>query len=212
MATGASPLPFASWEHWSITKPFSGVNPDVVYVLMEMRQETDYVLYHAQKIIAIFAGMRDLARHLREAGHTVHYLAVDDPANQQSLTVNLSALIGHYGVQVFEYQDPDEYRLDQQLRDFLAKPRVQASNQREISTDSSCVDSEHFYAQRHEMAELFAGRKHWLMETFYRHMRKRHNVLIEGADKPAGGQWNFDVENRKPWKGTPRATRPAPAA
>ena len=120
---------------------FTLVNPDVVYVLMKMRQETDYVLHHAQKIIAIFAGMRDLARHLREGGHTVHYLAIDDPANQQSLTGNLSALIGHYGVQVFEYQDPDEYRLDQQLRDFLAKPQVQASSQREISINSSCVDS-----------------------------------------------------------------------
>ena len=176
---------------------FAAVRTDVVYVLMEMRQETDYVLHHAQKIIAIFAGMRDLARHLREGGHTVHYLAIDDPANQQTLTGNLSALINHYGVQVFEYQDPDEYRLDQQLRDFLA------SSQREISVNSSCVDSEHFYTQRHEVAELFTGRKQWLMETFYRHMRKRHNVLIDGADKPAGGQWNFDAENRKPWKGDP---------
>jgi len=53
------------------------------------------------------------------------------------------------------------------------------------------------------VAELFPQRKQWLMETFYRHMRKRHRVLIDGADKPAGGQWNFDAENRKPWKGTP---------
>ena len=41
------------------------------------------------------------------------------------------------------------------------------------------------------------------METFYRHMRKRHRVLMAEADKPAGDQWNFDAENRKPWKGTP---------
>ncbi|MHB8950734.1 MAG: cryptochrome/photolyase family protein [Rhodoferax sp.] len=182
---------------------FATVRPDVVYVLMEMRQETDYVLHHAQKIIAIFAGMRALAQQLREAGHRVHYLAIDDPDNQQSLTDNLNALMTHYSVQVFEYQDPDEYRLDQQLQAFLAKPQVQASSPRGISASSSCVDSEHFYTQRHEVAELFTQRKQWLMETFYRHMRKRHRVLIDGADKPAGGQWNFDAENRKPWKGTP---------
>jgi deoxyribodipyrimidine photolyase-related protein len=176
---------------------FSTVRPDVVVVLMEMRQETDYVLHHAQKIIAIFAGMRALAQQLREAGHTVHYLAIDDPANTQSLAGNLNALIAHYGVQVFEYQDPDEYRLDQQLQAFLA------SSRHEISASSSCVDSEHFYTQRHEVAELFAGRKQWLMETFYRLMRKRYRVLIDEADKPAGGQWNFDAENRKPWKGDP---------
>jgi deoxyribodipyrimidine photolyase-like uncharacterized protein len=41
------------------------------------------------------------------------------------------------------------------------------------------------------------------METFYRLMRKRYRVLIDEADKPVGSQWNFDAENRKPWKGDP---------
>jgi deoxyribodipyrimidine photolyase-related protein len=182
---------------------FTTVQPEVVYVLMEIRQETDYVLHHAQKIIAIFAGMRDLARQLRETGHRVHYLAIDDPANRQNLGDNLRALIDQYHPQVFEYQDPDEYRLDQQLQAFLAKPQVQASSPREISVDSYSIDSEHFYTQRHEAAELFASRKQWLMETFYRHMRKRHRVLMGESDKPAGDQWNFDAENRKSWKGTP---------
>ncbi len=98
---------------------FTKVQPEVVYVLMEMRQETDYVLHHAQKVIAIFAGMRELARQLRDAGHRVHYLAIEDPANRQNLGDNLRALITHYQPQVFEYQDPDEYRLDQQLQAFL---------------------------------------------------------------------------------------------
>ena len=89
---------------------FTTVQPEVVYVLMEIRQETDYVLHHAQKIIAIFAGMRDLARQLRETGHRVHYLAIDDPANRQNLGDNLRALIDQYHPQVFEYQDPDEYQ------------------------------------------------------------------------------------------------------
>ncbi len=176
---------------------FATVRPDVVYVLMEIRQETDYVSHHAQKIIAIFAGMREMARQLGDAGHRVHYLAIDDPANQQSLPNNLRELLLRYQAQVFEYQEPDEYRLDRQLQDFLA------SSPYGISGSSPGVDSEHFYTQRHEAAELFANRKQWLMETFYRQMRKRHRVLIDDSDKPAGGQWNFDADNRKPWKGMP---------
>ncbi len=176
---------------------FATVQPEVVYVLMEMRQETDYVLHHAQKIIAIFAGMRELARQLRGAGHRVHYLAIDDPASQQSLPDNLRSLITHYQPKVLQYQDPDEYRLNQQLQAFLA------SGPHGTCASSYSIDSEHFYTQRHEAAELFANRKQWLMETFYRHMRKRHRVLMDAADKPEGGQWNFDAENRKPWKGTP---------
>jgi deoxyribodipyrimidine photolyase-related protein len=36
---------------------FRETRDDVVYVLMELRQETDYVLHHAQKIIALLAGL-----------------------------------------------------------------------------------------------------------------------------------------------------------
>ncbi len=176
---------------------FAQVHPEVVYVLMEIRQETDYVLHHAQKIIAIFAGMRELAHQLTEAGHRVHYLRINDPANTHNLCDNLSALLTHYQAQAFAYQAPDEYRLDQQLQAFIA------SSPCGISASSSQVDSEHFYTQRHEAADLFANRKQWLMESFYRHMRQRHSVLMDAAGKPAGGQWNFDADNRKPWKGSP---------
>lgn len=121
---------------------FATVQPGVVYVLMEVRQETDYVLHHAQKIIAIFAAMRALAHHLRTAGHRVHYLGIDDPANRQSLGDNLLALIDHHRPQVLEYQDPDEFRVDQHLQAFLA------SSPHKKSVRSYCVDSEHFYTQR----------------------------------------------------------------
>ena len=36
------------------------------------------------------------------------------------------------------------------------------------------------------------------METFYHAMRERTGLLMRD-DKPEGGRWNFDHENRKPW-------------
>lgn len=174
---------------------FDSVDPSVVYVLMEMRQETDYVLHHAQKILAIFAAMRDLARHLRAAGHRVRYVSIDDASNRQSLTENVAALMVHYGAARFEYQQPDEWRLDVQLSSWAAK---QAFGVR-------AVDSKHFYTTRTQLAQHFRGRKQWLMEHFYRAMRERHNILLDDDGKPEGGQWNFDHANRKPWLGTPAA-------
>ncbi len=176
---------------------FASVQPGVVYVLMEVRQETDYVLHHAQKIIAIFAAMRALARQLQAAGHRVHYLCIDHPANRQNLADNLQALMAYYQPQRLEYQEPDEYRVDLNLQTLLASSPYRSS------VSSSRIDSEHFYTQRHEVAEFFAGRQQWLMERFYRHMRTRHRVLMDSHGAPAGGQWNFDQENRKPWKGAP---------
>ena len=172
---------------------FRQPDPACLTVFMEMRQETDYVLHHAQKILAIFAAMRAMAASLVEAGHRVHYLKIGDPANTQSLPANLDWLLAHYQAGSFEYQAPDEWRLDRQLADYA----------RGLSIPARMVESEHFYTGRDEVAKLFVGRKKWLMEHFYRHMRVRHGVLLTGVDKPVGGQWNFDHDNRGAWAGTP---------
>ena len=180
---------------------FAQVRPDVVYVLMEVRSETDYVRHHAQKVLGIFAAMRDLAAQLKAAGHRVRHVAIDHPSNRQSLTANLDALIAHYGAGAVQYQAPDEWRLDQQLREWAAACPVPVT----------MVDSEHFLTERDEAARWFASKKTWLMESFYRQQRKKHRVLMTADGKPEGGQWNFDADNRKPWPGTPAApadTRP----
>ncbi len=165
---------------------------DVLYVMMEVRQETDYVLHHAQKIIATFAGMREFARRLRLAGHRVHYLTIDDPDNLHAIPANIEKLAQLVQAQEFQYQAPDEYRLDQQLQVFAQ------------TTVLRCYmfDSEHFLTQREEAGKIFEGRKKWLMEHFYRQMRVKYQVLMTGQD-PTGGAWNFDHDNRKAWPGLP---------
>ena len=164
---------------------FERVRDDVVYTLMEVRQETDYVLHHAQKILAIFAAMRDFARQLEVAGHRVHYLAIDDRLNLQAIPANLDALLAEHRASAFEYQAADEWRLDAQL----------AAYARSLAIPVRKVDSAHFYTSRDEASALFEGRKQWLMERFYRAMRAKHGVLMDG-DGPAGGQWNYDADNR----------------
>lgn len=176
---------------------FNEVDDATIYVLMEVRQETDYVLHHAQKILAIFAAMRELARQLREAGHQVHYLAIDDPRNLQSIPANIDALIAQYRASAFEYQAPDEWRLDEQLY----------RHGRRSAIPWLMVDSDHFYSTRNQAADLFLERKQWLMEFFYRQMRVEHKVLMDDAGKPLGGQWNYDADNRKPWRGQPPEPR-----
>ena len=172
---------------------FESTNSDVLYVLMEMRQETDYVLHHAQKILAIFAGMRDFASKLCASGHRVVYFCIDDSNNHQHLTQNLDTLIAEHSFSHVEWQAPDEYRLDAQLNTWFTSSGLLGGK----------VCSAHFLSSRDEAASLFAGRKQWRMETFYRQMRQKHSVLLDTFGAPVGGQWNFDAENRKPWRGQP---------
>ncbi|MEO1219680.1 MAG: cryptochrome/photolyase family protein, partial [Bacteroidota bacterium] len=164
--------------------------PDVGYVMMEIRQETTHVTHHVQKLVGYFSAMRQFAAELRQRGHQVIYLKINDRDNAQQLDTNLEALIQKQGIARLEYLLPDEYRLDKQLRSFCSHTHI----------DTAAFDTEHFYTERTELAYLFKGKKQRRMETFYRHMRRKHQILLEKG-QPVGGQWNFDSENRRPWKG-----------
>ena len=181
---------------------FKQVNGNEVFVLMEMRQETDYALHHIQKIVAFFGAMRNFSETLKKQGHRVHYLSLDDPTNQQKLEANLDALIQQYQASSFSYLEPDEYRLDQQLKQY-----AQA-----LAISTAVEDTEHFMTSREELSEFFEGKKQLVLEFFYRRMRKKFNLLMQ-RDQPEGGQWNFDKNNRKKWKGAPAIPDPfAPKA
>jgi len=66
-------------HHW-----FKQPDDSVLYVLMEIRPETDYVRHHIQKVVGFFAAMRAFADALSRAGHAVRYFHLDDPDNAQS--------------------------------------------------------------------------------------------------------------------------------
>ena len=170
---------------------FRSPDPLVRYVLMEVRTEATYVRHHIQKIAAFFQAMRSFARWLEEHGHAVTYLPLDDEDNLQDIPANCVRLLKQFGCTHFEYQLPDEWRLDEQLR-ALAE-RLEADG---IHTHSA--DTGHFLTTRQEVAGLFAGKKTWLMETFYRYMRKRLGILMEpDGQTPLENRWNFDAENRR---------------
>jgi deoxyribodipyrimidine photolyase-related protein len=169
---------------------FRKTDDGVIYVLMEVRQETDYVLHHVQKILAFFAAMRTFAQWLRKKGHRVVYLHLDDPANRQAFDANLRHLIETHRVRRFEYLQPDEYRLDRQFKKLAAG----------LGIEAEAFGSEHFLTGREDVEKMFAGKKRYRMERFYREMRTKHGILLEGG-QPTGGKWNYDVSNRKRYDG-----------
>ena len=179
---------------------FQNPQKGVHYLMMEMRQETDYVTHHIQKVCAFFLAMRRFAGFLENQGFQVHYLKLDDPGNAQAFEENLDHLLKKLNCRRFEWQLPDEWRLDQQLREFF--------HSRDLA--GGPVDSEHFLTTRDELEAFFAGKKQYLMENFYRSLRRRENILMEGKD-PVGGRWNYDAENRKAYDGSvpfPQSPKP----
>jgi len=168
---------------------FQNQSLEVTYLLMEMKQETDYVRHHVQKVVSFFLAMRNFSKSLTENGHQVIYLNLDDEENQQNLEINIKKLIQEQGFEKFEYQLPDEYRLDLQLKELSEQ----------ISIPTEAFDSEHFLTERTFLKDFFKGKKTYLMESFYREMRKKYDILMDGKE-PITGKWNYDHDNRNKLK------------
>jgi deoxyribodipyrimidine photolyase-related protein len=64
-----------------------------------------------------------------------------------------------------------------------------------------------FLCTTEEFAKWAKDRKQLRLENFYREMRKKYSILMNGSD-PVGGQWNYDSENRKPPKSGLKIPKP----
>lgn len=168
---------------------FEKVDENVIYLMAEIRQETDYVKHHIQKVVAFFLAMRNFSNALSKNGHHIVYFKISDEDNPQALQQLIHQTIENHKIDFFEYQFPDEYRLDEQLKNICSI----------LNIPSKVYDSEHFYTSRYELKDFFEGKNQLLMESFYRMMRKKHDVLMIGS-QPLDGKWNFDQSNRNKYK------------
>ncbi|MFM2411213.1 MAG: hypothetical protein RL481_2041, partial [Pseudomonadota bacterium] len=163
-----------------------GVAPDNVVVLMaEVMSEASYVPHHKKKIAFLFSAMRHFAEELRKAGWTVDYRQLDDPGNSGSLAGEIFEAAAQYGITSLRLTEPGEWRVLEELRGLSA------------AFDVTILPDDRFLASHAEFEKWAEGRKALRMEYFYRDMRRKTALLMDG-DQPTGGQWNFDHDNRKP--------------
>ena len=183
----------------------AGATPADLILLAEVHAEATYVRHHKQKIALTFAAMRSFAVELEARGLRVRYVRIDDSASTGSITGELSRALAEAGP--FErviLTECGEWRLQSALEAFAAQCAVPV----EVRTD------DRFLCSRAEFERWARDRRELRMEWFYRDMRRRTGLLMDG-DQPVGGRWNFDAENRKrlpPGLRAPRRRRFAPDA
>jgi deoxyribodipyrimidine photolyase-related protein len=154
--------------------------------MAEVSEESTHV-WSSQPRIAIFlSAMRHFAQALRDVGRPLHYQRLGDANAHATLAESLQATIAQLQPEALLMTAPGDARV-------LASLRA-------VATQASLVldirEDRHFFSAVHEFAAHAKGRKQLRMEYFYREMRRKHAVLMDG-DEPAGGQWNFDADNRE---------------
>ncbi|WP_417688639.1 cryptochrome/photolyase family protein [Roseibium sp.] len=167
-------------------------------IMVEVMEEASHVPHHPKKIAFIFAAMRHFADELRSAGWLIDYVYLKDPDNSGSFSGEIARACSRLRPERILVTEPGEWRvLDAMM-----------SWEGHLGCDVEILDDDRFICSRSEFANWAEGRKQFRMEYFYREMRRKTGLLMEGCE-PAGGRWNFDSENRKPAKSDLFMPRPA---
>jgi deoxyribodipyrimidine photolyase-related protein len=161
--------------------------------MAEVAGESTHVWSHKARIAVFLSGMRHFRDRLRDAGVDVDYTPLPPQASAgepASLADALAASLARdkaagRAPDRLVVVEPGEWRVRQALE--------AAARDRGIPLDIRT--DRHFFSSREEFAEHARGRKQLRLEYFYRPLRQRHDVLMDDGE-PAGGQWNFDAENR----------------
>ncbi|PZU55905.1 MAG: cryptochrome/photolyase family protein [Thauera sp.] len=153
-------------------------------LMIEAAGESTHVWSHKARTALFLSAMRHFADALRGRGWTVDYRALGD-GDSEDLVDILAARLRDHVPRKMVLVEPGEWRLEQAIRALCERERVALDLR----------DDLHFMISRTGFADWAKKYRQPRMEFFYRTMRERHGVLMDG-DEPAGGRWNFDADNR----------------
>jgi len=178
-------------DHLSQTiSSLKGCDPSKDLVLMcEVGAEARYVRHHKKKIAFLFSAMRHFAENLKERGYQVEYTKIDDQHNAGSLRGEVGRALQRHHFDQIIVTHPGEYRVLADIRKWES----------DFSTAVEIRPDDRFLCTPEEFTDWAKDRKQLRMEYFYRGIRKKYFILMDG-ENPTGGRWNYDAENRKPPK------------
>ena len=172
--------------------------------MAEVAEESTHVWSAKQRIAVFLSAMRHFAQDLRALGIPLVYTRLGDAENLGTLALELSKTITQLQPSGLVMTAPGDWRVLQSLRAVAAKHQLPLDLR----------DDTHFFTTVRDFAAHAKGRKQLRLEYWYRELRHKTGILMDGKE-PVGGQWNFDADNRESFgkagpQNVPPPTRFAP--
>jgi deoxyribodipyrimidine photolyase-related protein len=162
---------------------FDGFDPHTDAILqMEVREEATYIRQHKKRLVYFFSAMRHFRDEQRANGRQVFYSLIDDPQNTGTLAGEVQRWGAELTPKTMIVVEPGDWRLRQQLQS--------------LNLNIVFREDRHFICSHEAFAAFTSHHPHYVLETFYRAMRLKHDILLDADRQPMGGRWNFDKDNR----------------
>ncbi|MFW6122827.1 MAG: cryptochrome/photolyase family protein, partial [Thermodesulfobacteriota bacterium] len=137
---------------------------------------------HQQKLALHRASLKACQERLTDQGYTVTYLDFAPDAKLRDLWDQVQK----DGVDFLYAADPVDHSLEQSL----------ANGAQAAGVKLQIIETPGFMCSRDEIRAHFQDAGHFHQISFYIQQRQKRGILLEG-DKPQGGRWTFDTENRR---------------
>lgn len=151
---------------------------DKVYIIEDELYFGQY-RFHKQKLLLHRASMKYYADFVSNKTEVEYIQSIDNENLETVLVENQTNLI-HYFI-------ADDYLLERRINRFIKKYNIQSKQ----------YENPNFINTQKEVSDLLNAQKKNFMASFYIESRKLHKILVEDDNKPVGGKWSFDADNRK---------------
>jgi deoxyribodipyrimidine photolyase-related protein len=173
------------WEKEAALARFQEHKTETPVIFIESLDYVRQRRYHAQKLVLVWSAMRHFAEELRTEGWPVNYCVTD------VFQAPLLAWIEEHQITQLWIMTPTDLPFQKLIENLVLPCKIEL------------IANNHFLWSKEDFEAWATKRKRLLLEDFYREGRKRFQILMDGQ-KPIGGQWNFDKDNRKPPKKLPK--------
>ena len=144
--------------------------------------------HHKLKILMFLWSMRQYRENLIKNGYTVFYHSIDEKSFHDKYENKLLKVIKNHNIKKLKYFEIEDKDFEDKITNFV--------NQKNI--DYQIFQSPMFLNSRKEFIEFAKEQKKLIrMSSFYQKMRTKMNILIDESNKPLGGKWSYDEDNRK---------------
>jgi deoxyribodipyrimidine photolyase-related protein len=158
-------------------------SPDTLLVLVEPDLFFRQFRFHTHKLVLHRAGMKAFEERLGKAGFRTTY--VESAADGTTHDRLRELLLEHEVTEVVVYDVVD---------DWLERDTRRVCD--EAGADLEVLETPAFLTTREQIGETFDRVRQPRMQHFYERQRRRLDLLMDG-DRPEGGRWSYDTENRK---------------
>ena len=144
--------------------------------------------HHKLKILMFLWSMRKYRDNLVKNGYEVYYHSIDDDNFKDIFEDKFLKVIKKEDISKIKYFEIEDHFFEKRFNNFISANKL----------NYEIINSPMFLTSRLEFEEFLKSQKKLIrMASFYQKIRQKLSILIDDQNKPVGGKWSYDEDNRK---------------